>query len=209
MVILFILLAGCSPGGQASTTLPEGAPQSPEAVATLVLDALMTGDTELAAAHTIEEQMVWLAMAEGASLQEASGLLEQGIRSVAINYWTGFTQLGDLPSVAISSTTETRLGDHLFAVVTLGGDDDLRLVLRSEPPWKVDVIASFGSTLVARLADAVEVVGANSGDDAERLRQILTEQKDSVDMAGSDLGLNETARQALADLAESLENLSS
>jgi hypothetical protein len=53
------------------------------------------------------------------------------------------------------------------------------------------------------------VVGANSGEDAERLRQILTEQKDSVDMAGSDLGLNETARQALADLVESLENLSS
>ena len=183
-------------------------PQSPEAVATLVLDALMTGDVELAAANTIEEQMVWLAMAEGASLQEASDLLQEGAQSVAINYWTGFTQLGALPPVGVASITETLLGDHTFAVVTLGGEDDLRLVLRSEPPWKVDVVASFGSTLVARLADAVEVVGANSGEDAERLRQILAEQKDSVDMAGSDPGLNETARQALSDLAESLERLS-
>lgn len=205
---LLILLAGCSSGGEASTTVPEGTPQSPEAVATLVLGALMAGDAELAAANTIEEQMVWLAMAEGASLQEASNLLEEGAKSVASNYWTGFTQLGDLPPVGIASITETRLGDHTFAVVTLGGEDDLRLVLRSEPPWKVDVVASFGSTLVARLADAVEVVGANSGDDAERLRQILVEQKDSVDMAGSDPGLNETARQALAELAESLEKLS-
>ena len=205
---LLILLAGCSPGGRASTTVPEGTAQSPEATATLVLDALMAGDAELAAANTIEEQMVWLAMAEGASLQEASDLLEEGAESVATNYWTGFTQLGDLPPVGIASITETRLGDHTFAVVTLDGEDDLRLVLRSEPPWKVDVVASFGSTLVARLADAVEVVDANSGEAADRLRQILAEQKDSVDMAGSDPRLNETARQALADLAESLEKLS-
>ena len=206
--VLLILLAACSPGGDASTTVPDGTAQSPEAVAGLVLDALMTGDFELAAANTVEEQMVWLAMAEGASLQEAASLLEQGAKSVAINYWTGFTQLGEVPPIAISSITETDLGDHSFAVVSLGDNDDLRLVLRSEPSWKVDVVASFGSTLVARLADAVAVVGANSGEDADLLRRVLAEQKDSVDMAGSDARLNEAARQALADLADSLEKLS-
>jgi hypothetical protein len=189
--------------------VPVGTPQSADAAATLFLDALIAGDAERAAANTIEEQMVWLAMAEGASLQEAANLLDQGAESVAVNYWTGFTQLGAVPRVAISSVTETRLGDHLFAVVALGNDDDLRLVLRSEPPWKVDVVASFGSTLVARLADAVKVVGANSGEDADRLRQILADQKDSIDMAASDARLNSTARQALADLADALEKLSS
>jgi len=189
--------------------MPAGAAQSSEAVATMVLNALTAGDAETAAANTIEEQMVWLAMAEGASLQEAADLLDDGAESVAINYWTGFTQSGAFPQAAISSIVETQTGDHTFAVVSLGGTDDLRLVLRSDPEWKVDVVASFGSTLAVRLADVVEVVAANSGDGAERLRDVLFEQKDSVDVATAGSGLNESARQALADLAESLENMSS
>jgi hypothetical protein len=208
-VVLVLLLSACSSGGQVTTTTPTGATQSPEAVATAVLDALIAGDAQTAAANTIEEQMVWLAMAEGASLQEAAGLLDAGAESVAVNYWTGFTQLGEVPPVAISSIMETTIGNHTFAVVSLGGTDALRLVLRSEPEWKIDVVASFGSTLAARLADAVEVVAANSGDGADRLRLVLGNQRDSVDMASADSGLNETARQALADLAESLENMSS
>jgi hypothetical protein len=206
---LVLLLSACSSAGQVTTTTPTGATQSPEAVATAVLDALIAGDAQTAAANTIEEQMVWLAMAEGASLQEAAGLLDAGAESVAVNYWTGFTQLGEVPPVAISSIMETTIGDHTFAVVSLGGTDALRLVLRSEPEWKIDVVASFGSTLAARLADAVEVVAANSGDGADRLRLVLGNQRDSVDMASADSGLNEMARQALADLAESLENMSS
>lgn len=208
-VSFLFLLSACSSGGQVTTTTPSGAARSPEAVATAVLDALIAGDAQTAAANTIEEQMVWLAMAEGASLQEAAGLLDDGADSVAVNYWTGFTQLGEVPPVTISSIMETTIGDHMFAIVSLGGTDDLRLVLRSEPDWKVDVVASFGSTLAARLADAVEVVAANSGDGADRLRFVLGNQKDSVDIASADTGLNETARQALADLAESLENMSS
>jgi hypothetical protein len=208
-VSVLVLLGACSSGGQVTTTMPADAAQSSEAVATVVLDALTAGEAEIAAANTIEEQMVWLAMAEGASLQEAADLLDDGAELVAINYWTGFTQLGAVPPVAISSIVETRVGDHTFAVVSLGGTDNLRLVLRSEPEWKVDVVASFGSTLAARLADAVEVVAANSGDGADRLREVLAEQRDSVEMATADTGLNETTRQALADLAESLENMSS
>ena len=208
-VAFVVMASACSSGGQATTTTPSGAVQSSEAVATAVLDALTAGDARTAAANTIEEQMVWLAMAEGASLQEAAGLLDGGAHSVAVNYWTGFTQLGEVPPVAISSIMETTIGDHMFAVVSLGGADTLRLVLRSEPEWKVDVVASFGSTLAARLADAVEVVAANSGDGADRLRLVLGDQRDSVEMAFADTGLNESARQALAHLADSLENMSS
>lgn len=207
LVVAF--LSACSSGSQATTTTPSGAAQSPEAVATTVLDALAAGDARTAAANTIEEQMVWLAMAEGASLQEAAGLLDGGAESVAVNYWTGFTQLGEVPPVAISSITETTIGDDTFAVVSLGDADALRLVLRSEPEWKVDVVASFGSTLAARLADAVEVVAANSGEGADRLRLVLGNQRNSVEMASADAGLNESARQALADLAESLEEMAS
>ena len=114
-----------------------------------------------------------------------------------------------MPPLAISSIVESRVGEHDFAVVHLGGTDDLRLVLRSEPAWKVDVVASFGSTLVARLADVVEVLSANSGSGADRLRQVLGDQKDSVDIASADQALGETARQALLDLAEALQKLSS
>jgi len=207
-ISLAVLLGACSSGGQVTTTLAAGASQSSEAVATLVLASLTAGDAETAAANTIVEQMAWLAMAEGASLQEAADLLDYGAEAVAINYWTGFTQLGAVPPVAITSIVETRIGEHTFAVVSLGGADDLRIVLRTDPEWKVDVVASFGSTLVARLADAVEVVAANSGQGADLLRRVLGDQRDSVEMAAADTSLNETARQALADLVESLENMS-
>ena len=207
--MLAVVLGACSSAGQPETTVAVDPAESPEVVATVVVDALAAGDAELAAANTIQEQMAWLAMAEGASLQEAASLLEDGAESIALNYWTGFSQSAAMPPLAISSVVESRVGEHNFAVVSLGNTDDLRLVLRSEPEWKVDVVASFGSTLVARLADVVEVVAANSGDGADRLRQMLGDQKDSVDIASSDTALEETARQALLDLAEALQNLSS
>jgi hypothetical protein len=207
--VLIVLASACSAAGQVTTTSPSEAARSPEAVATAVLDALAAGDARTAAANTIEEQMVWLAMAEGASLQEAATLLDDGAESVAVNYWTGFTEFGEVPPVAISSVVETTIGDHTFAVVSLGGADKLRLVLRREPDWKIDVVASFGSTLAARLADAVEVVAANSGEGADRLRLVLGNQRDSVEMASADSGLNDTAREALNALVESLEKMSS
>ena len=153
--------------------------------------------------------MAWLAMAEGASLQEAASLLENGAESIAFNYWTGFSESAAVPPLAVGSIVESLVGEHNFAIVSLGNTDELRLVLRREPEWKVDVVASFGSTLVARLADVVEVVAANSGDGADRLRQVLGDQKDSVDVASADPALEETARHALLELAEALRNLSS
>jgi hypothetical protein len=209
VVALTLMIAlACSSGGQATTTSPAGSSRSPEAVAELLVAALTARDPELAAANTIEEQMAWLAMAEGASLQEASALLDDGARSIAVNYWRGFIEQGDVPPVAISSINEVSVGSHTFARVSLGGEDDLHLVLRSEPEWKVDVVASFGSTLVERLADAAEIVFANAGPGARRLREVLGEQRDSVDMATSGSGLNETARAALVELAEALEQMS-
>ena len=73
-----VVLGACSSAGQPETTVPADPAQSPEAVAAVVLDALAAGDAELAAANTIQDQMAWLAMAEGASLQEATGLLDDG-----------------------------------------------------------------------------------------------------------------------------------
>ena len=209
VLIVVVVLGACSSTGQTETTVPADPAKTPEAVATVVLDALAAGDEEVAAANTIQDQMVWLAMAEGASLQEAASLLEDGAESIALNYWTGFSQSAALPPLAIGSIVESTVGEHDFAIVSLGNTDDLRLVLRSDPEWKVDVVASFGSTLVARLADVVEVVAANSGDGADRLRQVLGDQKDSVDIASTDAALEETARQALLELAEALQNLSS
>ncbi|MGH8927704.1 MAG: hypothetical protein ACRDWH_05100 [Acidimicrobiia bacterium] len=208
-VAMLTVTAGCTASGATTTTTHSGIGQSSEVVAAEVLDALAAGDAELAADMTVEEQMAWLAMAEGASLQDAAGLLDEGAREVAVNYWTGFTQSAAVPPVAIASVDETRLGDHLFAVVQLGGGGDLRLVLRSEPDWRVDVVASFGSTLAARLADAVQVVTANRGEGGDALRALMREQRDSVEMAALDPSLNDDAVEALVNLAEALDLLGS
>ena len=121
---------------------------------------------------------MWLAMAEGASLQEAADLLDEGAESVAVNYWTGFTQLGD--GAAGCDLLHRR--DHGRRPHLRGGQPRWHRSIcgwscganrngrsmswrRSARPWS------------ARLADAVEVVAANSGDGAERLREVLGESE--------------------------------
>ncbi len=68
-----ILICACSAASETTTTVPAGAAQSPEVGGDDWCSMpSMPGTSRLAAANTIEEQMVWLAMAEGASLQEAA-----------------------------------------------------------------------------------------------------------------------------------------
>jgi hypothetical protein len=204
--VAIALGTGCTPSrGLPATTAVEGSVTA-ETVAVTVLDALAGANPGLAATHTLTEQMAWLAMAEGASLEQAAALLDSGADQVAVNYWTGFIESGALPAVVVDAVEEQGVGSHQFTVVRAG---DLRLVLRGGSTWRVDVVASFGATLAQRLAEAAAVVAANRGEDAERLRLVLLDQQDSVAVAAADPSLTEPARQGLATLAEVLAEMGS
>lgn len=202
------ILAACDPsaGGATTTASPESV-SPPEDVATAVIDALAKGDAATPADRTVAEQMPWLAMAEGASLSQASDLVDTGSRQVAINFWQGFSEGGGLPELEVGQVEEFEVGSHRFASVVVGFGRRLRLVLRLEDQWRVDIVASFGSSLASRLRDALDVVAANSGPEADRLTEVITRQRDSVTVASDGVGLNDSALRGLDGLVEAIDLL--
>lgn len=213
------LLIACDRGGLTVTTATTPDVTPPDQVAMIVMEAVLNGDTASAADSTVHEQMPWLAMAEGASIQQAADVLDAGARQVAINYWQGFSEGSGLPDLAVGRVSEANVGSHRFASITfdsgtfgagtVGSSKGLRLVLRLEDQWRVDVIASFGAALAERLRDALDIVAANRGSDAERLAELISNQRDSVAVASESSNLNDPSRQALEDLAEAIDLLGS
>src|SRR5687768_17429549 len=90
-VIFMVAVVSCDSDAVVDTTEIVTDAIPPVEVATTVLDAVLSGNTEVAADWTLLDQMPWMAMAEGASIQQAVGLLEEGSRQIAINYWQGFS----------------------------------------------------------------------------------------------------------------------
>lgn len=206
-VMTAALLAACDRGGATETTAARPDVTPPDQVAMLVMEAALSGDTASAADWTVQEQMPWLAMAEGASIQQAADVLDAGARQVAINYWQGFSEGFGLPDLQVGLADEADVGGHRFASVNVGPGRGLRLVLRLEDQWRVDVIASFGSALAERLHDALDIVAANRGPDAERLTELISNQRDSVSIASDSANLNDLSREALEELADAIELL--
>lgn len=208
-LLVITLLVSCDADATVDTTVITSDLAPPADVATTVLDAVLSGQTEVAADWTLLDQMPWMAMAEGASIQQAVGLLDEGSRQVAINYWQGFAKGTGLPNLSAGPVEESEVGSHRFASVLVGTSRRLRLVLRLEDRWLVDVVASFGSTLAERLHDAIDIIAANRGPDADRLTEVISEQRDSVSVALENSSLNESARQALVELGAAIDLLRS
>ncbi|HUO47015.1 MAG TPA: hypothetical protein VM470_09320 [Acidimicrobiia bacterium] len=169
------------------------------------MTAIGAGDYEAAAALTFVDQMPWVVMAEGGSLSQAGSLDVEDLDMVAANYWRGFAQAAQFPEVAGEEVEETSVGGRRYAVVPLGSR--LRLVLRDGEEWQVDVIASFAPTIVNRLLEAAEVVEANSGDLADRMRELLVSQRPSVELAALPAGLPEGTQEDMAALLDLLSDL--
>lgn len=205
------LLVACGRGDLTETTTATADVTPPDQVAMLVMEGVRVGDPISAADWTVLEQMPWLAMAEGASIQQAAAVLDEGTRQVAINYWKGFSEGSGLPGLEIGGVDEADVGSYRFATVTfgpgIGSRNELRLVLRLEDQWRVDLIASFGAALAQRLRDALDIIAANRGPDAERLAELISNQRDSVLIASESDNLNQPSRQALEDLAGAIELL--
>jgi hypothetical protein len=190
----------------ATTTAIAGDGLSAGEVAASLVTALEAGDFPIAARLTITDQLPWVVMAEGASLAQAAGLEPDDLVTVAENYWKGFSgSAPQLPAIDAGDIEEAEVGGLRFATVPLVGR--LQLVLRRQESWRLDVIASFAPTLVNRLIESAELVEANRGEDADLLRQVLSQQWPSVEMASRQPGLPATTRDDLARLLQILADL--
>jgi hypothetical protein len=206
LVALLLLVVGCTgfrqpPGGSTPAIAPA------ETVAAEFVSAMAKGEFPVAARLTAAEAMAWLVMAEGASISQAASLLDEGIAGVAANFWSGFASGVQFPPVREGSSTDIEVDGVHFTEVALGEDGRLQLVLRNTGEWKVDVIASFGGTLVNRLAESAQLVASNRSPATEKLVAVLIDQRPSVEVASRQRGLSTQARQDLLDLAALLERL--
>ena len=207
LILVAALLAGACRGEEVTTTtLVEGGGADAASVAAELITAVEAGNFEQAAALTITEQMPWVVMAEGASLAQAAQLGPDEVAEVAANYWRGFADAAHLPGDG-GEVEEVMVGDSRFAVVSLEGQ--LQLVLRFDQEWRVDVIASFAPTIANRLLEAAAAVEANRGDNALEMRQMMAEQRTSVEMAARSPGLPTQTQEDLNALLEVLADLSS
>jgi hypothetical protein len=205
LTLMLVMVTGCFSGS--TTTTLDAVSDSREAaeVVEALLAAVDGGDFAGAAALTLTEQLAWVVMAEGGTLNEAAGLLDEGLDEVAANYWQGFSETVEVADIGVRAVDEQEINESQFAVVALNGQ--LQLILRNSEGWRVDIIASFAPTLVNRLIEAARVVEANQGDQATSMRAILVAQRPSVAAAAGQPGLPEATRTELLSLLEMLDDL--
>lgn len=206
ILVAVLMLGACRGGGGSTTTVVEEEGADAASVVADLIAAVRAGNFDEAAALTVTEQMPWVVMAEGASLAQAAQLGPEEVVEVAANYWRGFADAAHLPEEG-GAVEEITVGDNRYAVVSLEGR--LQLVLRFDQTWRVDVIASFAPTIANRLLEAAEAVEANRGDYARGLREMLAEQRNSVEVAARDRGLPAATREDLDALLEVLADLAS
>lgn len=205
LMLMLVISTGCT-SDSTSTTLDEVSDSREAAeVVEALLAAVDGGDFAGAAALTLTDQLAWVVMAEGGTLTQAAGLLEDGLDEVAANYWQGFSETVEVADIGVRTVDEQDISESRFAIVALNGR--LRLILRNSEGWRVDIIASFAPTLVNRLIEAARVVEANQGDQATSMRAILVAQRPSVAAAAGQPGLPEATRTELLSLLEMLDDL--
>lgn len=205
LMLILAVSTGCN-SGSTTTTLDEVSDSREAAeVVEALLAALDGGDFAEAAALTLTDQLAWVVMAEGGTLNQAAGLLEEGLDGVAANYWQGFSETVELANIGVRRVDEKEIDESRFAVVALNGQ--LQLILRNSEGWRVDIVASFAPTLVNRLIEAARVVEANQGDQATSMRALLVAQRPSVEAAVGQPGLPEATRTELFSLLETLDDL--
>jgi hypothetical protein len=201
-----LLLAACGGQTTATTLGPAAAIDAPPTqVADEVVRALADGDPLSIARLTDLRPMAWLAMVEGATVEEAAGIEEEDEAiAVASNFWTGFLESATLDESELDHVDAFTEGDTNFARIELPAGS---IVLSQGEAWRIDVIASFGAPLAERLLAAAEVVIANESPEADRLRQMLLGERDAVAVAVADSSITAPARAAVEEVLAAIDNI--
>ena len=201
--LVWLLLVACS-NGITATSITTPTPDIPaEEVADELVAALDSGDPSLLAALTDLRPMPWVALAEGATVEEAAGI-EAGESSLAVadNFWTGFLESAGLAGDEVAGIEAFSEGSGDFARLELSSGS---IILNQSDRWRIDVIASFAAPLAERLLGAVEVIAANRSPEADVLREILRGERDAVAVASGDPSITASARAAVEEVLAAID----
>ncbi|NOY56906.1 MAG: hypothetical protein GXP34_13120 [Actinobacteria bacterium] len=162
LVVVATLVVGCSaPSGESTTTTTTtvlGA-ETPDGALRDLLSAIGDGDLARASELTDDEQVALLIALDGATLSEATGMIEDGIPEASLAaFWTSFQD-------TYGRNVREGLGDMLVAAgprVTIDGVEfaNVEVALRKDSGlarwiayrdengrWRIDLFATFGPTV--------------------------------------------------------------
>jgi hypothetical protein len=201
------VLVSCTGGAGSSSTNPSIAGESAVAAVDRLIELLAVPDFQAASALAHPGQAALASLAEGASFGEVAAALREDDSTVAANFWSGFAQgTGDFLTGAVEATdggVETRGGVDftLVQVTTVTGDERL-IVTRKSQGHQVDLFASFGAGLAARMIAPVERLLNTQTDDAAGILTALRDAVPSLLVAAAHDQLSAEASQDLTRLIE-------
>jgi hypothetical protein len=212
--LLAVAVLGACTGATDSTVGEEPAAEvgaaDPGEAAAGVMRAVIAGEPEAAAGLTALDQMPIVALLEGMPVREAVALDDAARRAVAANFWAGFGDRLDLPDDPTLVTVQRVRGIPVtgaFSEVVLAGagTQGATLVSRRDGGWQVDVLASFGPVLAGNLAQVVESLEADPRPEAERMLDLIRDQRPSLMALRSRAGVSAEVRQIVFSILSLLD----
>lgn len=213
-LVVALTLVACSPAADepaAQAPVSEPGAADPRAAVEGLFDALEAGDYERAAALTVDDQMLAIAVTGNVPTDALQGVLDTGGADIGANYWESFTTnvqsfLGVGPDeVTTGAVDDVEVGGVSFATVELQVPVDgsrRRFVVQQGDGWKVDVVATFGPALAQRLGKAAE--GFRADPTAADILASLVRQRPSLEVSldapGLDAATTQVIRTALVAL---------
>ena len=205
LLLVAVLVACGGDGGE--LTGPEHGAESPEAAVNDLVATFAGPDFASAARLAMPGQAALASLAEGASFGDVAEALRGDGRQVSSNFWSGFAQgAGDYLAGEITVAgdgTET-IGDVTFhrVRVTLPDGSDRSIFTRESDGHRIDLFASFGGGMAARMIQPAERLLITQTEDARLILAELRAVVPSLTLAASNSELMPTVINDLSRLIE-------
>ena len=146
-------------------------------------------------------------LAEGASFGDVAEALRGDGHLVSSNFWSGFAQgAGDYltPGVTIAASGAEEVAGVEFqrVVVTLQDGTDRPVYVRDSNGYRIDLFASFGGGMAARMLQPAERLVITQTEDARLILAELREVVPSLTLATQNPDLMPSIRNDLTRLIE-------
>ncbi|HEY5891053.1 MAG TPA: hypothetical protein VIW94_10180 [Acidimicrobiia bacterium] len=207
LVLAALVLVSCSGdrGADPDDGFGSGADSAEEAVTELLVH-LSSGEFSAAVPLTIPGQAALASLAEGATVEDVANGLRDGDETIANNFWSGFAQTVEpalLEAPAVIGSSPATVEDVAFTVVTVsGGAVERTFTTRDLEGHRIDIFATFGPSLAARLYAPVERLFESTDPDAAFILGELREQVPALHMAAQTPGLAPNVVQDILQLIE-------
>ncbi len=206
VLVALVALASCG-GAEDPAPGPSNGADTPDAAVTELVAAFDAPDFDSAARLAMPGQAALASLAEGASFGDVAEALRGDGRLVSSNFWSGFAQgAGDYLTTGVAVTAagseEVSAVEFQRVVVTLQDGTDRSVFARESDGYRIDLFASFGGGMAARMIQPVERLVITQTDDARLILAELRNVVPSLMVAAQNPDLLPTVRNDLTRLIE-------